>query len=270
MPNNLLVWDAQTAAFPTATLWADDEDMKLDTIVDFLDGMLKVKAHGEDSGLKLTGRKKICKIGGAVDLSLYAINKASQAGCDFLFTHHDAWSSTDAELAEKKSELLRQRKISTYVSHDPLDLHSELGTAFSLARALNWHISDSFMNNLGVIAEVNNVSTLEESIPHISATLGNKPYVVPAGGKIDRVGIIAGWGARPEWMSEARAKGATTFLSGEAIHFGKLYAKESGMNLILAGHYATELPAVKVLLDCIWKEFNIETELIKDEISAEL
>jgi putative NIF3 family GTP cyclohydrolase 1 type 2 len=42
------------------------------------------------------------------------------------------------------------------------------------------------------------------------------------------------------------------------------------MNLILAGHYATELPAVKVLLDCIWKEFNIETELIKDEISAEL
>ena len=59
-------------------------------------------------------------------------------------------------------------------------------------------------------------------------------------------------------------------MSGEAIHFGKLYAKESGMNLILAGHYATELPAVKVLLDCIWKEFNIETELIKDEISAEL
>ena len=270
MPNNLLVWDAQTAAFPTATLWADDEDMKLDTIVDFLDGMLKVKAHGEDSGLKLTGRKKICIIGGAVDLSLYAINKASQAGCDFLFTHHDAWSSTGAELAEKKSELLRQRKISTYISHDPLDLHSELGTAFSLARALNWHISDSFMNNLGVIPEVNNVFTLEESIPHISATLGNKPYVVPAGGKIDRVGIIAGWGARPEWMSEARAKGATTFLSGEAIHFGKLYAKESGMNLILAGHYATELPAVKVLLDCIWKEYNIETELIKDEISAEL
>jgi len=244
--------------------------MKLDTIVNFLDGILKVKAHGENSGLKLTGRTKISKIGGAVDLSLSAIKQASQTGCDFLFTHHDAWSSTDADLAEKKTEFLRQRKISTYVSHDPLDLHPELGTAVSLARALSWHISDSFMNNLGVIAEVNNIFTLEELIPHVSATLNNKLYVVPAGGKIDRVGIIAGWGARPEWMSEARAKGATTFLSGEAIHFGKLYAKESCMNLILSGHYATEVPAVKVLLNSIKNEFNIETEFIKDEISAEL
>ena len=42
------------------------------------------------------------------------------------------------------------------------------------------------------------------------------------------------------------------------------------MNLILSGHYATELPAVKVLLDCIGKEFNIETELIVDKTSADL
>ena len=244
--------------------------MKLDTIVNFLDKILKIRAHGGNSGLKITGRTKIRKIGGAVDLSLYAINHANRTGCDFLFTHHDAWSSTDAELAEKKSEFLRQFKISSYVSHDPLDLHSELGTAVSLARSLSWHISDSFLDNLGVIAEVTNVSTLEELIPHISAILGNNPYVLPAGRKIERVGIIAGWGARPKWMSEARAKGATTFLSGEAIHFGKLYARESGMNLILSGHYATELPAVKVLLDCIGKEFSIETELIVDKTSADL
>ena len=220
--------------------------------------------------MKLTGRTEVRKVGGAVDLSLSAISQANQKGCDFLFTHHDAWSSTDAELAEKKRDLLRQCKISSYVSHDPLDLHPQLGTAVSLARVLRWHISDFFMDNLGLIAEVNGVSTLEELVLHVSAIMGNTPCVIPAEAEIDRVGMIAGWGARPEWMSEARAKGATTFLSGEAIHFGRLYAKESGMNLILAGHYATELPAVKVLLDCMAKEFNIETLLIKDQISAGL
>lgn len=244
--------------------------MELDAIVNYLDGYLNVKAHGEDSGLKVTGRKKVRKFSAAVDLSLSAINQAKQTGCDFLFTHHDAWNSTDAELADTKIDLLRRYEISTYVSHDPLDLHEEIGTSISLARRLNLHVSASFLNHLGVIAETKGKFTLEELVQHIAATLDNHPYFVGTDRNVDRIAIIAGWGARPEWMSEARVKGATTFLSGESIHFGKLYAKESGMNLILAGHYATELPAIQMLLEHIKTKYDIETELIKDEISAAL
>jgi putative NIF3 family GTP cyclohydrolase 1 type 2 len=59
-------------------------------------------------------------------------------------------------------------------------------------------------------------------------------------------------------------------LSGEAIHFGKLYALESEMNLILAGHYATELPGVQRVLDRIKQHFDIETAMLADPVSASI
>jgi dinuclear metal center YbgI/SA1388 family protein len=258
----------QKAALPGEQGVRRKETMNLDKIVNYLDEFLNVKAHGEKTGLKITGKTKVRKLAAAVDLSLKAIDQAKKKGCDFLITHHDAWKSTDAELAEKKVHLLNEYEISTYVSHDPLDAHSEIGTSISLARALNWFDSAFFLDNIGVIVEPNSISTFDELIQHIEATLGTKLQIVRGNQNIGRVAIIAGWGARPVWMSEAKAKGATTFLSGEAIHFGKLYAKESGMNLILAGHYATELPAIEKLLECIGKEFGIETELIVDKTSA--
>jgi putative NIF3 family GTP cyclohydrolase 1 type 2 len=76
--------------------------------------------------------------------------------------------------------------------------------------------------------------------------------------------------ARSGRQNIAEGKGATTFLSGEAIHFGKLYARESGMNLILAGHYETELPAVQALLERVASGCGVETQLIRDETSAGL
>lgn len=101
---------------------------------------------------------------------------------------------------------------------------------------------------------------MEQLAAHVETALGSQVNLVAGNCSTERIGVIAGWGARPEWMAEARAMGAATFLSGEAIHFGKLYAKESGMNLILAGHYATELPAVRALLERVATECDVERE----------
>ncbi len=244
--------------------------MKLETIVEFLDGFLNVRAHGEDTGLKHSGGSDVHRIGGAVDLSLEAIEQAKATECDLLFVHHDAWSSTDADLVDRKYGLLKKHNISLYVSHDPLDLHPEVGTAAALVQTLGWKVSSTFMDGLGVLAEPIGNPTVEEAARHVAATLGAESRLVSTGPDLQFIAVIAGWGARPEWMAEAGAKGATTFLSGEAIHFGRLYARESGMNLILAGHYATELPAVRALLDHVAREYGLETELIEDAVSAGL
>ena len=61
---------------------------EIDQLVGFLDGFLEVKKHGEDTGLKISGSPEVRKIGGAVDLSLHAIEQATVKGCDLLFTHH--------------------------------------------------------------------------------------------------------------------------------------------------------------------------------------
>ena len=237
-----------------------DMVMKLDDITRFLDGFLGVKVEGEDTGLKLSGRPDIHKVGAAVDLSLCAIDEANAAGCDLLLVHHDAWRSTDADLAEKKYRRLTELGLSLYVSHDPLDKHEEVGTAVCLAQALDWTVEAPFCGGVGVLAAPSGRTSLDQLAAHVETALGSQVNLVAGNCSTERIGVIAGWGARPEWMAEARAMGAATFLSGEAIHFGKLYAKESGMNLILAGHYATELPAVRALLERVATECDVERE----------
>ena len=87
---------------------------------------------------------------------------------------------------------------------------------------------------------------------------------------VSLIGSIAGWRTCPEWMRLPRTEGAETFLSGEAIHFGKLYAQEVGMNLILAGHYATELPAVQSVVEKLEQMFSVETAILSDQSSVVL
>lgn len=238
--------------------------------MNFLDSFLQVKKHGEDTGLQISGNPEVHRVGGAVDLSLHAIEQATKKKCDLLFTHHGAWNSTDADLVERKHELVRDRALSLYTSHDPFDKHSEVGTSVSLARALGWRILSTFCAEVGVLVEQPAGFTLKGLSRQVGAALATEARVVGVSNPVGDIAIIAGWGARPEWIAEAGAKGSLAFVSGEALHFGRLYAQESGMGLILAGHYATELPAVRTLLSRVQREFEVEVELIEDPISAEL
>ena len=67
-------------------------------------------------------------------------------------------------------------------------------------------------------------------------------------------------------MARARALGCDTFLSGEAIFFGILFAKEAGLNLVLAGHYATEVPGVLALAARIARDLHLDVTFIPEEI----
>ena len=40
--------------------------------------------------------------------------------------------------------------------------------------------------------------------------------------------------------------------------FTELYAREVGMNLVLAGHYQTELPGIQALAQRLAERFNLE------------
>ena len=84
--------------------------------------------------------------------------------------------------------------------------------------------------------------------------------------KASHVAIVAGWGGRPEWMARAQTLGCDTFLTGEALMFGPLFAKEAGMNLIVAGHYATEAPGVMALSTRIACELTLDVTFIPEEI----
>jgi len=56
--------------------------------------------------------------------------------------------------------------------------------------------------------------------------------------------------------------GIDTFITGEAPHWAAVAAEELGMNLLLGGHYATEVFGVKALAAHLSKRFRIPWEFI--------
>jgi putative NIF3 family GTP cyclohydrolase 1 type 2 len=52
-------------------------------------------------------------------------------------------------------------------------------------------------------------------------------------------------------------EGIDTFITGEAPHWAAVAADELGMNLLLGGHYATEVFGVKALAAHLSKRFKI-------------
>lgn len=70
---------------------------------------------------------------------------------------------------------------------------------------------------------------------------------------IRRLGIACG--AAAEFIPDALAAGCDALLTGEARFHDCLRARDSGLALILPGHYATERPAVETLADVLQVQF---------------
>lgn len=70
---------------------------------------------------------------------------------------------------------------------------------------------------------------------------------------VSRVGIACGSAA--EFLTDAHRAGCDVFLTGEARFHACLEARDLGTALVLAGHYATERPAVEVLAGRLAQRF---------------
>jgi putative NIF3 family GTP cyclohydrolase 1 type 2 len=73
-------------------------------------------------------------------------------------------------------------------------------------------------------------------------------------------GIVTG-GAGGE-INKAAAEGVDTFITGEAPHWAAIAAEELRVNLLLAGHYATETFGVKALAALLSAKFGLPWQFI--------
>jgi dinuclear metal center YbgI/SA1388 family protein len=240
---------------------------------DYLDNLLQVAGLEESSnGLVIGGRPTVTKAGLAVNCSLQVIDQAAARGCDLLITHHAAWPSTDAHLAAQKYDRLRQQGINLYVAHDCLDQARDLGTADALARAVRVTVQAAFKPNGEREFGVHGLTTghFAEFVVRVGNQLGTEPKAWKNLDSFGHVGIVAGWGGRSEWMARAQALGCDTFLTGEADMFGILFAREAGLNLVVAGHYATETPGVMALSARLAHDLQLDVTFIPEEIVEDL
>ena len=163
----------------------------------------------------------------------------------------------------KRLAPLIKHDIALYACHLPLDAHPEVGNNHVLARHLGLTPAGMFGRHegvpIGVWAETE--MGLTAFVERVKRALGVDPIVIATGpDTVRRVGIVTGGAGA--WIDQASAAGLDTFLTGEGAHHTYFEAEERGINVLYAGHYATETVGVRALGDHLASCFGVETLFI--------
>ncbi|MFZ4115352.1 MAG: Nif3-like dinuclear metal center hexameric protein [Chthoniobacterales bacterium] len=245
--------------------------MKLKSIIHHLDTLLKTasiqdypQAH---NGLQLENDGLIERVVVAVDACAAVIEKAVAEKNTLLIVHHGLfWSGLKPLKGTfyQKIKAAMDYNLAIYSSHLPLDFHPELGNNILLARKLDLRelrpaleIQGQLTGYAGQCSPVLR-STFLEKVAH---AVGGRVHLAPGGPeKIEKVLVVTG-GAGNEVVAAA-AQGVDTFVTGEGSHWSYQEAEELGINLIYAGHYATETFGVKALGEYLSEQFHLPWSFI--------
>jgi dinuclear metal center YbgI/SA1388 family protein len=238
--------------------------MNKQELVKYLDDYLQIAAIADygPQGLQVeAANSDIQRIALAVDTSPLSIKAAADWQADMLLVHHGIlWRNVEriAGPLGERVRLLLSAKINLYAAHLALDAHPNVGNNAVLARLLNvtdidWWC-DVMGTNIGVLGNVK--TTLDASVDLINTTLKTNAHVLNYGPtEIRKLAIVSGFGA--DRVSQAKALGADTLLTGETSHANYWAAADHGINVIFAGHYATETVGVKALGQHLADKFGL-------------
>ena len=115
------------------------------------------------------------------------------------------------------------------------------------------------LDDIGVWSAVD--LSLDELTGRIGSVCDTQPFVIRGGPThVRRVGIITG-GADSS-IEDAHAAGLDTFVTGEGSHHSFHDAMELGVNVVYAGHYATEVLGVKSLAELLARRFDLSWSFV--------
>lgn len=234
-----------------------DAELRISEIADYENAL---------NGLQIENDGRVTKIGAAVDASVRSLRAASERGIDFLVVHHGIFWPGLRPIVGSARELLRvafEKNIALYSAHIPLDVHPQLGNNALLMRALGIDDAQPFFEwknvLLGQRAELS--ISRAELMRRVRDLLGQEVKLVAAGPEdVHSLGVISG-GAGGEIFDIAKLC-VDTFLTGEAPHWAAVAAHDLGVNLIVAGHYATETFGVRALAARLSERFGLPHEFI--------
>lgn len=224
-----------------------------------LDGWLKPSTLADHTvnGLQFEGKGEINKIAFAVDVSLQSIQAACDIQADALITHHGLiWGGLKAIAGVEKQRiaLLCEANLNLFCYHMPLDIHPELGNNAVLMKLLGLKRSESIFFEVGYYGECS--MPYPELIQRIRKYVGGQIVEMPFGPKLlRRIAFCTGGGGTLPALIEAAAGGADTLFTGETSSIPYHHAKELELNIVCAGHYATEVFGVQALQKKLEQEY---------------
>jgi len=158
----------------------------------------------------------------------------------------------------RRVKTLFDNDTALYGAHLPLDVHPEVGNNIQLANRLGVPATDWFGDYQGMAIGVKGELSIDRDdlVGRLNDELGTEAKLL-AGGPVAcrEVGIVTGGAG--DMIADALAAGCDTFITGEGPHHTYFDAYEWGVNVIYAGHYATEQLGVQALATLVSKRFDI-------------
>ena len=249
----------------------------LPRIRDYLDSYLRLREIPDErdalNGLQVENRGEISRIVAAVDASQATIDglrTSGEAGSPLLLVHHGLFWDGNRPMTGRRYRRLRalvDQDAAVYSAHIPLDVHPEIGNNITLARGLELQVAGWFGDYKGILLGVHGclpgpartVDQLAEKLARILETPRESIRVICGGPReIGRLGIVTGAGG--DMIVSARDAGLDTLITGEGRHHTYFDAQEWGINVIYAGHYATESLGVQSLAAGVSTQFGLPWE----------
>jgi dinuclear metal center YbgI/SA1388 family protein len=274
--------------------------ISLSDIVSYSDRFLRIRDVGDWdnalNGLQIENSGRVTRIGASVDVSTRVLTEAGKRNVDFLIVHHGLfWPGLQPVTRSLRRQLRLAFKtdMALYSAHLPLDVHPKIGnnaqlvaalfgvrrsreggTAFKSSPPQIRPVADADMSAHSKSAElfleekgqpvglkIRAWVSRSELVRKLQKALNAPVKVFGFGPKQTRtIGVVTG--AAGSEIYRVAEENIDTFITGEAPHWAAVAAEELGMNLLLGGHYATEVFGVKALAAHLSKRFRLPWEFI--------
>lgn len=239
------------------------------TVVDYLDGYLRIAdiADYGPQGLQVESeRADIGRIALAVDSAPPVIAAAAAWQADMLLVHHGIFWGGPAPIRGPLGARVRSllhANMHLYAAHLALDGHAEVGNNAVLAKMLGVSAETWWFNakglDIAVCGPIDTPTTAQTLAAQLEQQLNGTCRLLPHGSDVVKtVAICSGGGAAG--VAEAAALGADCYITGETSHSNYWLASDYNINVIFAGHYASETVGVQALGQHLHETFGVEIQ----------
>jgi dinuclear metal center YbgI/SA1388 family protein len=244
--------------------------MELAKLRMFLDTELRIAEipdyPGAHNGLQVECAAPVTRVAAAVDASLAVVERAVAERAQLLLVHHGLfWQGVEPVTGPRfrKLKCALDAGLAVYSAHLPLDVHPRFGNNACLAAAIGLTECEPFLEwqgiQLGLAGGMD--GTRDELAGRLGKAVAGPVHICPGGPEqVGRVGLVTG-GAGSE-VAAVAACGVDTFITGEGPHWSYPLAEELAVNVLYAGHYATETFGVRALAAELADRFGLEWSFI--------
>ncbi len=245
-------------------------------VFEFIDSIapFDTQQQWDNSGFLVGDIDKIVKkIGVVLDITPETIDLAAMHEVDLIVSHHPVIFKPQKSFTKNNAAYqLAVKGINAICAHTSLDsadggVNDVLSQLLGLRRVEPFYADENEtpLLRVGFVNEMN-AKTLAKTVAN---ALGHENYAVKYcdGGKpIETVAVCGGAG--DSFIEDIVQADIDAYVTGEAGYHDMLYACESGLTLIVAGHFETENPIVRVLAQKLDLQFeDIQTVIIPQKPS---